>query len=182
MQAHTSSPYQAYIGPTMKCWLGSFSLIFSVSISENSSNFFQRRNVSTQYRWYEWGRGKFHRSLRQSQAPSITLSLFSYASLPAFQRLSQSSFIHFSPGAIGEGSVWDTTGRNYSMSVLIYEPWNWQMPERRKSWLNSLALTLSSYFGCQARSFSLRVIGSIKSLTLPIIKQSQQQSGDWSSS
>ncbi len=64
MQAHTSSPYQAYIGPTMKCWLGSFSLICSVSISENCSNFFQRRrNVSTQYRWYEWVAGEVSEKL-----------------------------------------------------------------------------------------------------------------------
>ncbi len=77
--------------------LGSFSLICSVSISENCSNFFQRRrNVSTQYRWYEWGRGKFQRSLRQSQAPSITLSLFFFCLSSSFPSVSVQLYALFS--------------------------------------------------------------------------------------
>ncbi len=168
MQAHTSSPYQAYIGPTMKCWLGSFSLICSVSISENCSNFFQRRrNVSTQYRWYEWVAGEVSEKLAPVSGTIHHPLLVFFCLSSRFQSVSVQLYATFLQARLVK-ELFEIPPEEIShvgspfMSCGTCKC----QREERVCWSLWLLLYLP-ISACQARHFHQGLSGSIKSLTLP---------------
>lgn len=116
-------------------------------------------NVSTHYKWYEWGRPRAWRALRQSLTSSITLSLFFFCFSSSFPSVSARPYAF--PRARLVKEVFEIPPEDISPRRFSFMS---RRPNRRQ---NSPTPTPSSTSSSQAHLFLSRVTGSIKSMTLP---------------
>lgn len=131
---------------------------------------FQRsRNASTRSKWYEWGRPRAWRALRQSLTPSITLSLFFFCFSSSFPPVSARPYAFLQARLVKEVfgiPPEDISPRRFSFT---------SRGPRRAKLSNSYSI-----FSPQACLFLSRVMGS-NPWPCPIINRSPKQSSDWSS-